>query len=429
MLRCQFPTRRELFRSAAIGIAAGSVSGWIERLAASASVGKRPAKSVILLWMSGGPATIDLWDLKPGHRNGGPFRDIPTVTGGVRIGEHLPKLARWANEMAIIRSMSTNEGDHGRATHLALTGYAPQTAIQFPPLGSLVAAELGRTDSALANFASIAPGRFATALGGGFLGPTFAALAVGSGAAAPDDLKIQNLNSSRDIDAAAQSERLGLLEELERRFAAHHRGLVVDGLAAAIAGAERLMRPEAAAAFHLDQERTTLRDRYGRSLFGQGCLLARRLVERGVPFIEVTLDGWDTHQDNFERVKNLAETVDVAWSALMTDLKERGLLDTTLVVWMGEFGRTPVINGSTGRDHWPLSWATVLAGGGIKGGQVVGKTSADGAAIEERPVRMPDLTATICRALGIDPLKQHLSNVGRPIRIADASSKPVTEVL
>jgi len=172
-----------------------------------------------------------------------------------------------------------------------------------------------------------------------------------------------------------------------------------------------------------------LRDAYGRNLFGQGCLLARRLVERGVPFVEVTLGGWDTHDNNFEQVKSLCGILDPAWATLMRDLDDRGLLDSTLIVWMGEFGRTPQISGGTGRDHWAVSWSTVLAGGGIKGGQAYGKTSDDGMEVTENPVTVPDLMATICLALGLDPMKQNASNVGRPIRIADPNAKPIKEVV
>jgi uncharacterized protein (DUF1501 family) len=189
------------------------------------------------------------------------------------------------------------------------------------------------------------------------------------------------------------------------------------------------MRPEAAAAFRLEEEKAKTRDAYGPSMFGQGCLLARRLVERGVSFVEVTLDGWDTHQNNFDRVKDLCTTLDAGYASLLADLKDRGLLDSTLVVCQGEFGRTPKINGQTGRDHWPQSWAVSLAGGGIKGGQAIGKTSADGTAVEGKSVGVPDLIATVCKAVGIDPLKQNMSNVGRPIRIADPGAKVIEGVL
>ena len=196
------------------------------------------------------------------------------------------------------------------------------------------------------------------------------------------------------------------------------------------------MRSPARAAFDLETEPAKLRDQYGRNLFGQGCLLARRLVERGVPFVEVFLGrvpgafgGWDTHAGNFDAIKALCGVLDPAWGTLMRDLAERGLIDTTTVAWMGEFGRTPRINGGAGRDHYPKAWSAVLGGGGIKGGQAIGRTDKVGGTVEERPVDGPDLLATICRAIGVDPTKQNQSNIGRPIRIVGKDALPVAEAL
>src|SRR5262249_40677091 len=205
---------------------------------------------------------------------------------------------------------------------------------------------------------------------------------------------------------------------------------------AAYERAVKLMKTSAGKAFDLKEEKDAVRGRYGRNLFGQGCLLARRLVERGVPFVEVTLSGvaagaagWATHADTFNQVRNLCGVLDPAWAALMGDLQERGLLDSTTIVWMGEFGRTPVINPSTGRDHYPNAWSVVLAGGGIKGGQAYGKTSKDGTTVEEKPVTVPDLVATVATALGLNPEKQNSPTAARPTRIADKRAKPIKEVL
>jgi uncharacterized protein (DUF1501 family) len=221
---------------------------------------------------------------------------------------------------------------------------------------------------------------------------------------------------------------------MESDFVNRHPGVAPRSHQTAYDRAVRLMRTTAAKAFNLDEEPSAVRDAYGRSLFGQGCLLARRLVERGVPFVEVTLAGdngagWDTHAQNFDVVRLLSQVLDPAWGALMNDLEVRGLLDSTLIVWMGEFGRTPKINPQQGRDHYPTAWSTVLAGGGVRGGQAVGKTSPDGMEVVERPTTVPDFLATVCLALGIDPLKQNVSNVGRPIRIADKTAAPIQEVL
>ncbi|AWM39949.1 hypothetical protein GobsT_16560 [Gemmata obscuriglobus] len=420
-------TRRGLFRSAAgAGLGAGFTSGWLRALAAGAP--KKPAKSVIVLWLDGGPATIDLWDLKPGHANGGPFRAIDTAAPGLKIGEHLPKLAKLGKDLAVVRSMSTKEGDHGRATYLLRTGYTPLGAIQYPAAGAVIAKELGAEAGDLPNFVSVAPARNA-ASGGGFLGPHFDPLVVGELTAPQDGLKVPDLARTAGVGDDAQRARLELLAGAERQFAAGRESAVAGSVRAATARAVRLMKPEAAAAFDLEQEKPKARDAYGRGLFGQGCLLARRLVERGVPFVEVTLDGWDTHQNNFDRVKDLCGALDAGFAALLADLKDRGMLDSTLVVCQGEFGRTPKINGNTGRDHWPASWAVALAGGGLKTGQAVGRTSTDGAAVEDKPRGVPDLIATVAKAVGIDPKKQNMSNVGRPIRVADPDAEPIKELL
>jgi uncharacterized protein (DUF1501 family) len=337
--------------------------------------------------------------------------------------------------------MSTKEGDHGRATFLLRTGNLPQGAIDFPTLGSLVAKELAVGPADLPPFVSIAPQRALAqnAFGPGFLGPQYAPLMVADGQgvgpananarAVDQQLKVQNLGRFGSVTREQAEARLGLMRDLDADFLARRPGVTGDSHRAAYEAAVRLMKPETAKAFDLSGEKPALRDRYGRNLFGQGCLLARRLVERGVPFVEVTLDGWDTHVNNFDAVKNLCGTLDPAWSALMEDLKERGLLDTTLIVWMGEFGRTPKINPQKGRDHFPDAWSAVLAGGGIKGGQAYGQTTKDGMKVEDKPVGVPDLLATVCGAMGIDHTKQNLSNVGRPIRIVDKAGRPVREVL
>jgi hypothetical protein len=422
-------SRRDWLRCAAVGAAGGSMSGWLAPFAARAANDPARKKSVILLWMNGGPATIDLWDLKPGHKNGGPFQEADTAAPGLRISEHLPKLAKQGKKLAVVRSVTSKEGDHGRATFFVRTGYNPVGAIQFPAIGSVVAHELPREGCDLPRFVSIAPRRYAGEIGGGFLGPKFAPLVVGENAVGPDGLKVPNIERLPGVTEAAARDRLKLLGGLEEKYAAGRGGPVVDNIQASTASAVRLMQPEAAAAFKLDEEKDKTRESYGRNLFGQGCLLARRLVERGAACVEVTLDGWDTHTNNFEQVKGLSGTLDTAFGTLLADLKDRGLLDSTVVVCMGEFGRTPRINGTNGRDHWPASWSAVMAGGGIKGGQAIGKTSPDGTSVEEKAVKVPDLIATVVKAVGLDPQKQNMSNVGRPIRLADPSAKPIEGLL
>ncbi len=441
-----FPlTRREWLKLTTAGVVTYSLSGWLETLADDAATDPKRRRACILLWMNGGPSQMDTFDLKPGHANGGPYQAIDTSIPGMRVSEHLPKLAKLGQHLAILRSMSTKEADHGRATYTMRTGHAPGGPIQYPALGALVAKELESPDAELPSFASIAPSRFLSpgAYGPGFLGPRYAPLIVGEnanfGPAQQSDqaLKVQALEVPAGVSAQRAAARVQLLEEMEEDFLAERSGVASLSHRTAYQRAVTMIRSPAAKAFNLDEEPKELRDRYGRNLFGQGCLLARRLVERGVPFVEVTLAavpglnvaGWDTHQDNFSAVQKLSGVLDSGWSTLLEDLKVRGLLESTLIVWMGVFGRTPKINPNKGRDHWANSWSTVLAGGGIRGGQVIGKTSADGMTVEERPVSVRDLLATVCLALGIDITKQNQSNVGRPIRIVEPGAQPIKEVL
>jgi hypothetical protein len=437
-------SRRDWLKLSTAGVVGYSVSGWLEALAQDAAADPKRRRSCILLWMNGGPSQMDTFDLKPGHANGGPYKEIQTAAPGLKISEHLPKLAKFGDRLAVIRSMSTKEGDHERATFFLRTGYLPQGPIEYPPLGALLSKELGREDAALPNFVSIAPYRFFSrdSFGPGFLGPKYAPLIVGDAAtqfnqpgatAYEKALKVQDLDRPAEVSRAHADARIELLQSMERDFAARRPDVPPNSHATAYDRAVRLMRTSAAKAFNLDEESPGLRDSYGRNLFGQGCLLARRLVERGVPFVEVTMGGvnggafgWDTHVNNFDQVKALSAVLDAAWASLMGDLKRRGLLDSTLIVWMGEFGRTPQIIGS-GRDHFPTAWSTVLAGGGIKGGQAIGKTSADGTTVEGRKTSVQDFLATVCLALGVDPLTKNDSNVGRPIRIVDKLAEPIKE--
>ena len=436
-------SRRDWLRLAASGVAASTTSGWFGALADESAGDPRRRRSCILLWMAGGPSQLDTLDPKPGTPNGGPIQAIESSVPGLRIGQHLPKLARQMGDLALIRSMSTKEGDHGRATFHLRTGYAPTGPIRYPSLGSLVAREFEGPDDQLPNFVSIAPLRTfnQAAFGPGFLGPQYAPLIVGERAASPAGRaggpRVEDMDAPPGVDLRRADDRLALLDGLEADFLADHPGGSALGHQTAYRRAVRMVRSEAARAFDLESEPAALRDAYGRNEFGQGCLLARRLVERGVPFVEVTLSrapngqglGWDSHQRNFDAVKQLCEVLDPAWSTLIEDLRARGRLDSTLIVWMGEFGRTPKINPSGGRDHFPGAWSTALAGGGIRGGQALGRTTADGSAVEDRPVSVGDFMATICTALGIDPRKQNDSDVGRPIRIADPQARPIREIL
>lgn len=435
-------SRRDLLKISLASAFGVSYSGWLPKLAQAAAEQNKP-KACIVLWMTGGPTQTDTFDLKPEHENGGPFKQIETTVPGIGISEHLPGLATQMKDMAIIRSMFTAEGDHGRGTQLMLTGYRPgNAAVRYPSLGSLVSKEVGRADNELPNYVSLSNFQFAPNVNGaGFLGPQYAPLVVSGNSDNPQaraNLSIDNLRPPLGVDDKSLKNRVDVLNFLQKRFASRTSNESAKAHRANYERAVRMVESQAKHAFRLDEEKAELRDKYGRNRFGQGCLLARRLVERGVPFVEVALSrvnnnpvSWDTHADNFNRVRELSGVLDPAWATLMDDLRERGLLDSTLIVWMGEFGRTPKINGNGGggRDHFPAAWSTVLAGGLIKGGQVIGDTGKDGEQVVDRPVNAKDFYATICAAMGIDPESENISSEGRPIRIVDEGGKPIEELV
>jgi uncharacterized protein (DUF1501 family) len=418
-------TRRRFLQMSAAGVGAASMSGWLEVLAnaapAAAKTDKKK-KSCILLWMDGGPTHKDTFDLKPDSKGAGEFKPIKTSATGVEISEHLPKIATHMHEGVIVRGMSTPEGAHPRAKYHLHTGYREgQGGLVYPSLGSIVASELGDAKASVPNFVTIG-GR---AFGAGFLGPKFQPLIIQDPAKGVEDLKA--VVSQKQFD-----NRTDLLQQMEKAF--HHEyqtSLAVDHKTT-YERAVKLMQSKEAKAFDISDEAAATKSKYGSSKFCEGVLMARRLVEVGVPFVEVSLGGWDTHQDNFEKVKNLSGQVDSAVGALLTDLKERGLLDTTLVIWMGEFGRTPHINTrgpKPGRDHYPKAWSLAMWGGGLKGGTVVGKTDKEGATVAERPVKTTDFLATVCEVLNIDHNKQNEAASGRPIRIVDKPTPFTKDVI
>lgn len=438
-------TRRDWLRYSAM---AACTSTWMPTFARAFADDPKRQRHCILLWMSGGPSQIDTFDLKPEHENGGEFKPIDTNVAGLQISEHLPKLAELGDQLAVIRSMTTKEGDHGRGTYLMRTGHQPGGPIQYPTLGSLISKQIAPAEAEMPDYISISPYRVfnRAAFQPGFLGPRHAALTVGAADSFQQqqqqgdgyaELGVDDLQAPETVTAEQADARLGLLASLQDGFVARHRTNSPIAHQTVYERAVRMMKSEAAQAFDLSKEKAEVRDAYGRGRFGQGCLMARRLVESGVPFVEVSLGrlgggalGWDTHQNNFEQVKALSGELDAGWSMLMSDLKDRGLLETTTIIWMGEFGRTPKIaqrGSAPGRDHYPRAWTTVLAGGGIKGGQAYGKTSADGTTVEEGQVDVPDLLATLCKGVGVDPREQNISELGRPIRLAEG--KPIEEVL
>jgi Protein of unknown function (DUF1501) len=415
-------SRRDFLRLSAAGVLGASSSGWLNVLATRAAEAKLKTKSCILLWMDGGPSHKDTFDMKPKSGGAGEFKPIQTSAPGIEISEHLPKLAKVMNHAAILRGMSTGEGAHGRAKYYMHTGYKEGVGgLVYPSLGAIASAELGDPSFPLPSFVTIGNRSY----GAGFLGAKHQPIIIGDPERGVENLK--PLVQDKQFD-----NRVGLLEEMEKAF---HREYQTDSAIdhkTTYQRAVTLMKSKEAKAFDLSLEPSSSKAAYGSSKFGEGCLLARRLVETGVKFVEVALGGWDTHENNAERVKNLSQQVDPAMSALITDLKDRGLLDSTLVIWMGEFGRTPNMNqrgAKHGRDHYPRAWSTVLAGGGIRGGQVIGKTDADGANVVERKTSGLDFMATVCQILGINYNKQNSTPTGRPIRIVDKGATPIQELL
>jgi hypothetical protein len=413
-------SRRAFLRRLTLGAAGLGVLGWKEAVALHAEELRRRGMACILLFMRGGPSQLETFDPKPGTANGGPTQAIPTAAPGIQVAEGWPHVAKGMHDIALIRSLTNKEGQHDRAAYQLHTGYVPSGSVKYPTLGSLVAAELGPADFDLPHFVSIGGG--AAAIGSGFLGMSVAPFVVPNPARVPNNLELP-----RSIHPGRFGRRLDLLRQLEEDFAQAGGAPRVEEHRALYQSAAQMVLSPRLKAFDISQEKDAVRDRYGRTPFGQGCLLARRLVEEGVSFVEVGSNGWDTHQDNFNKVKALSQAVDPAFAALVADLKERGLLEKTLVIWMGEFGRTPRINPRTGRDHFPRAFSVALAGGGIKGGQVVGATRPDGTEVADRPVTVPDLFCTFCHALKINPRKENMSTGGRPIKIVDGG-RPVQEL-
>lgn len=421
--------RRRWMQMATAGALGSASSSLMPNLARAAAAIKQQGRHCVLLWMSGGPSQIDTFDMKPGHANGGTIKEIATSVPGIKFSEHLPKLAKQADSLALLRGMSTKEGDHQRGTVLMRTGHIPGGPVAYPSIGCSLAKQLGQVDAELPSYVSIAPGAFArTSIRPGFLGPKHAATSVAAAGAPPDDgfaqLRVDFLDQAEGIDANRRSERLALWREMQSDFMKRRATANVVAQNTVYESALRMLDSDAKDAFDLTTEPDEVRQAYGRESFGQGCLMARRLIERGVPLVEVTLGsglGWDTHADNFNLVENLCNQLDAGWATLMLELRERGLLEKTTILWAGEFGRTPKINANGGRDHFPQAFSCVLAGGGIKGGQVYGKTSDDGMEVTEGKMDQQDLLSTLCRALDVDPSTENIAEGGRPIMIAEGN--------
>ncbi len=415
-------TRRQFLGTSAGATAAGFLGLINPELLLAKQGPNAKAKSVILLWMNGGMSHIDTWDPKPGTDTGGPFEAIDTAVKGIRIGQHLPQTAKEFQDISLIRSLTSREGSHERASYLMHTGYKPLGSFQHSTLGSVVAKMKHKINKDLPPYVTVG-GRTWPA---GFLGSEFAAFHIGDPNNPTNDLEFHS-----SVDAKRFQRRLKLLRQFDRKFAKQHRGKeVIEAYVNHYQAAYDMMRSPSVSAFDLEKEPGDVRDRYGVTFFGQGCLLARRLVQVGIRFVEVTLPGWDTHGDNFTRVAELCTDLDRAYSALISDLRRLDMLDNTLVLLCSEFGRTPTINDGNGRDHWPRVWSAAIAGGGIKGGQLVGASTAGGEEVDKDPIQVGQLHATICHALDINPREMNYAPDGRPIRVVeDIEASPIAQLI
>jgi hypothetical protein len=437
--RCGGPSRREVLRVGSLGFLGLGLDDWL-RLRARAGETPTPgghtpakvkAKNCILIWLAGGPSHLDTFDPKPKAPADvrGEFKPISTSVPGVEISEVLPNIARVMNRVTLIRSMTSPESDHGRASQHLLTGYRPSPAIEYPGYGSAVAKAREAKRGMLPPYVAVPDAPIAGL--SGYLSPAYDPFAASGDPNSPG-FRVKNLTPPDRVTLARLMRRRDMVKALDEFSHDVPPTTLTSSRDQFSEQAYSLLTSSAAqAAFRMDEEKDAVRDKYGRTTVGQSCLLARRLVEAGVSF--VTLNdrgmgplGWDTHAQNFTTIKNnLAPPLDKGVAALVEDLAERGLLDDTLVVMMGEFGRTPKINGNAGRDHHGRANSVLMFGAGTPAGHVIGRTDATGDAPTERPVTPADLAWVLYHKLGIDPdVTRFEAPDGRPVRLVDGANPP-----
>ncbi len=413
-------SRRTFLGGVAAGAAALGFGGLVHPLAAKEL--QQADKRVVLIWLSGGVSQLETWDPKPGTNTGGPFLTIPTSVPGTHICELLPYTARMMHHLALVRGINTQEDDHGKGAYIMHTGRRQDPAAEYPHLGSVMAKLLGKDDNPLPGYIHVAAKE-----GGGFgkqdsafLGPRFASVTLGDGKPPA------NLARPASLTESADDARNAFRDRLNDHFTAKHKSSEAEAYTQSYDQAARLMARRDL--FDVSKEPPAMLDRYGTHDFGRHCLLARRLLEAGATFVKVTHSNYDTHHENFDfHIEQLGE-FDRSFATLLDDLDQRGMLETTLVVVMSEFGRTPTINRNYGRDHWSKAWSVAVGGCGVKGGAAVGKTNANGTAVTDREVNGGHLFHTYFRALGLDPTKNWYVN-GQPIPRADPKASAITEVL
>ncbi|MEZ5399470.1 MAG: DUF1501 domain-containing protein [Bryobacteraceae bacterium] len=414
-------SRRAFLQAGSLGFLGVNLPGFL-RAAGTQPSSKGKAQACILLWLEGGPSQMDTWDPKPSSA----FKAISTNVAGIQVSELLPQLARRMDKLALVRSMHTKGNDHPQGTHYAITGHEPNPAMHFPSIGAILSKETGPRNAMPPHVLTPQWERsrqYEEYFRAGFLGADYDPMAI------PDpsrkDFEVADLALPKSVSEQAVHSRQEFLNIVDRRYRRLHDGVEHARMDRFTEQAwKMLLNPQVRNAFDLSKEPDKLRDRYGRDAVGQSALLARRLVEAGTRFVTAAgyhSNSWDTHAKNDEGHRDrLCPTLDRTLSALLDDLDERGLLDSTIVLAMGEFGRTPFVNPDLGRDHWPTCWSLALGGGGIKGGQVIGSSDAEGAYVTSSATSMGDIFATIYKAFGIDWTKEYETPIGRPIKIANA---------
>ena len=415
------------------GLTAASLPAvqFVSNLRAMAPDLKKQGKSLIILWMGGGPSHLDLWDLKPGQPTGGEFKPKPTAASGIEISELLPTVAKQMKHLTIVRSLNSNEADHDRGTRKMNIGRTPSPIVQYPAIGSVASSLLTAKDLPLPGFIGI--GGTAQRIGAGFLGTMYAPFTVQNPGQPPENIKAPDALGQGTPLEERMRRRERLFHAVEDTFSERlFPGTSKDdrkALGDAAFSHEQTYKKafdltvsSLRTVFEVQGEPAKLKELYGglTNSFGMGCLLARRLIEKGVTCVEVDLGGWDMHANIFQSLRTgNGPRLDKGMGGLVQDLVQRGLWKDTVVVWMGDFGRTPRINQNNGRDHWARGWSVVLGGGAIKGGQVYGSTTADGMDIADNPCTVGDVFATIYKGMGLDPETQVRDNLGRPLKIAE----------
>jgi Protein of unknown function (DUF1501) len=439
--KCDGVSRRESLRIGSLGLFGLTLPELLRASDENKSAGRdRKDVSCILLWLSGGISQIDSFDPKPDApaEIRGEFKTIPTATPGVHFVEHLPRLAKMSSRFSLLRSMTHNQGAHGLADQLVISGYAPTPSgagIRYPSQGSIVSWKTGYRNGVppyvfVGDVQGPSFARKRDALNAGVLGAEHNPLELGDKADKPD-FSVQDITLAKGVDFERLNSRRQLLALLDRWQRNTDVKLArLDDVDNYYAKAYSLVTsPIAKKAFNLHEEPEKVRNAYGMTMFGQSCLLARRLVEAGVRYVTVGMPGWDTHRDNFRDLKDkLLPVLDTAYSALLQDLDDRGMTDSTMLLCLGEFGRTPKINSEAGRDHWPATQVVAMGGGGIKRGVVLGETNERSEYPTERPVTVQDFCATTLHALGIPLGLEYRSAENRPITVVKGG-EPIADLL